>query len=115
MTQQTLKIQTTKFTCVVEDKKRKEKFSAKVTVKKKLPVWTSLQVGKIDLADIFIEAISGPTKGSHNHFVLHDFEGNGLYIVRDEHGKDIEKRRCSVWDLGGAFGGKIRAILRRFS
>ena len=39
-------IQETGFTCVIEDKKRKEKYSAKVTLQKK---------PKTDLADVFIE------------------------------------------------------------
>jgi len=46
-----------KFTCVIEDLYHSEKFSAKVSIHKK--VRPSLQEGRIDLADIFITPVSG--------------------------------------------------------
>jgi hypothetical protein len=129
--------QSSSFTCVIEDKRRLEKFSAKVTVTKRQPVRASLQAGKIDLADVFIEPVSGTyffymknswtkeqaaflidgkiKKGVHNHFVIHDASGHGVYIVRDQHRKDIEKRTASIFDLGSAFGSKVLSILREFS
>jgi hypothetical protein len=121
-----------KFTCVIEDPYHSEKFSAKVSIHKK--VRPSLQVGRIDLADIFITPVSGtffyyteygwekeqatfnvPTKenrGTHNHFVVHDSEGHGIYIVRDQYRREIDRRRCSIWDLGRSFAIQVRSALQ---
>jgi hypothetical protein len=129
--------QSRSFTCVIEDKKRQEKFSAKVTVTKKEKVRPSLQAGQIDLADVFIEPVSGThffymkgswmkeqaafvingklKKGVHNHFVIHDASGRGVYIVRDQYRRDIEKRAATIFDLGSAFATKVQGILREFA
>ncbi len=108
-----------------------------MSVVKKEPIRKSLQPGAIDLADIFITPVSGTyffynknswekedaifvvngkvKRGTHNHFVVHDAGGHGIYIVRDEHRRDIEKRKASIFDLGSAFGLKVRSILREFA
>jgi hypothetical protein len=107
--------QTATFTCVIEDKNSKDKYSAQVEMRKKQPVPTSLQNGKIDLADAFITPISGhDAKKVHNHFVVYDLEGNGLYIVRDPNGKEVRRRKCSTWELGNAFGAKVRDVLKKW-
>jgi hypothetical protein len=99
-----------RFTCVIEDHVLHERFSANVTVRKKCPVRSSLQKGRIDLADVFITPVSGqPPIRVHHHFVLYDFTGKGLYIVRDQLDRDEHKRSCSAWDLGHSFGIQVLA------
>jgi hypothetical protein len=98
---------------VIEDHVLDERFSAEVTVSKKLPVRSSLQLGKIDLADIYITPISGQlTITVHHHFVLHDFTGHGLYIVRDQWDQVDHSRLCSTWDLGQSFGAQVMDALK---
>jgi hypothetical protein len=85
-------------------------------VRKKMPVWTSLQDGKIDLADIFITPISGQRAVKvHNHFVLHDCTGHGVYIVRNPDGTQDHRRACTIWDLGQHFASKVMAALKEFA
>lgn len=126
------------FTCVIEDKLLNDKFSATVNVVKRLPIRKSPDGKHFELADIFITPISGQhayyesrdtwkrspaqffvnTKentGSHNHFVVQNLNGCGLYIVRDSMRREIHRRQCSVWDLGQAFGIRIDKILRTFA
>jgi len=101
------------FSCVIEDHVLLERFSAEVIVRKKIPVRTSLQDGKIDLADIFIEPVSGQsTARVHHHFVLYDSTGHGLYIVRDPQGRETHRRPCTTWDLGQHFGARVMEILK---
>src|SRR5262245_279722 len=101
------------FTCVIQDRLLGERFSANVTVRKTVPIRVSLQTGKIDLADVFITPISGkPTFKVHHHLVIYDFNGFGLYIVRDTHGKDEHRLPCTVWDLGSSFGIQVVKALR---
>jgi hypothetical protein len=92
----------------------------------------------LELADVFITPISGqyffyesannwdksparfnvPTKeksGSHNHFVIFDHNGWGLYIVRDPMRNEVQRRDCSIWSLGDTFATRVMKILREFS
>ena len=127
------------FSCVIHDKLLNDRFSAEVTVRKLRPVRRSRGDGtRIELADAFIKPISGqhlyyenketwdrkapifnvPTrekKGSHNHFVLFDFYGNGLYIVRNPTRREVHRRDCSAWDLGQPFAEGLMKALREFS
>ena len=108
--------QRAEFTCVIEERNFNDKYSAKVTVRKLAAVRTSLQDKKIDLADVFITPISGQDANSiHNHFVIYDSEGKGLYIVRDPKGREVRRRQCTTWDLGNAFGSHIRALLKKWT
>jgi hypothetical protein len=101
------------FTRVIEDRLVHERYSAKVTVRKKLPVRTSLQPGKIDLADFLITPVSAqPWDTVHNHFVLYDAAGNGLHIVRDRTNKDEQRIPCTIWDLGRSFATRVLAALK---
>ncbi len=82
-------------------------------VKKRVPIRKSLQSGKIDLADVFIWPVSGqPTFKVHHHFVVYDFTGQGLYIVRDQKDRDEYKIPCSIWDLGQSFARQATAALK---
>src|SRR2546428_415903 len=83
------------FTCVVEHRFVAEGFSAKVTVSKKFPI-RKLQQGQMDLADVFITPISGNRVNVHSHFVLYNFSGRGLYIVRDSRNRDEHRLRCRL-------------------
>ena len=106
------------FVCVIDCRALHDRFTAKVEVKKRVPIRTSLQTGQIDLADIFITPVSGQLPGGkqvHHHFVVHDFSGQGVYIVRDPHGRDALRRPASVWDLGLAFGSKVVGILKELA
>jgi hypothetical protein len=100
------------FTCVIDDRLLRERFSANVTVRKKFPIRKSLQPGQIDLADVFITPVSGqPTFKVHHHFVIYDFTGRGLYIVRDTNDKDEHRLPFTVWDLGNSFGTQVMKAL----
>lgn len=103
-----------KFTCVIKDRLLHERYSVDVTVKKKLPVWTSIQPGKIDLADIFITPKAGqPLKERvHNHFVLYDAGGNGLHIVRNQQRREEHRLPCTIWDLGQSFALQVLAAIK---
>ena len=69
------------FECVIERHILKERFSATVRVKKRMPIRRSLKSGKIDLADVFIWPIScQPTFKVHHHFVVYDFTGGGCLL-----------------------------------
>jgi len=127
-----------KFTCVITDLVLTDKFSAEVTVRKRCVVKSSREKDRIELADIFITPVSGQHSyyeshgtwkktpatfntqtrektGSHNHFVLHDFNGQGLYIVRNDRRGEEHRRRCSIWDLGQPFASGVMNALREFS
>jgi hypothetical protein len=99
------------FTCVVEHRFVPERFSAKVTVSKKFPIRKSLQHGQMDLADVFITPISGNRVNVHSHFVIYDFTGRGLYIVRDARNRDEYRLQCTVWDLGSNFATQVMTAL----
>ncbi|MFL6450073.1 MAG: hypothetical protein ACJ746_20705 [Bryobacteraceae bacterium] len=102
-----------RFTAVIEDSVLGERFSATVTVKKRLPIRTSLQTGKVDLVDVFIAPISGQLLVKvHHHFVIHDFTGRGIYIVRDQNGNDERRRQCTIWELGHSFGVQVMTALK---
>jgi hypothetical protein len=93
---------------------------------------------RLDLADVFITPISGQlalylsvqswhktpgtfdveTKeksGVHNHFVLHDCTGHGLYIVCDRYRREVHRRECSMWDLGQSFASQVMETLKEFA
>ena len=104
------------FKCVIEDHILKERFSAQVIVRKPSPVRKSLQMGKIDLADVFISPVSGqPTRKVHHHFVVYDFNGQGLYIVRDQQDRDEHRISCNIWDLGQSFARRVMVALKEFA
>jgi len=126
------------FTCVVTDSVLTDKFSAEISVRKRRVIRSSRDKNRVELADIFITPISGqhsyyesranwrktaatfnvPTRektGSHNHFVLNDFNGNGLYIVRDSRRNEEHRRMCSIWDLGQPFASGVMKALQTFS
>ena len=123
----------TTFDCVIEDKILNDVFSATVSVIRKSP-----DSKNVELADVFITPISGqyayyqnksswkktparfnvPTKdnsGSHNHFVVIDSDGRGLYIVRDRMRREVHRRECSVWDLGQGFASGVMRALGQFA
>jgi hypothetical protein len=121
------------FTCMIHDKVTDERFSARVLVSKKFPIESStIDAGKVELADIFIWPLVeqkkawGPTilsdnaggiltsieyRDTHSHFILYDLSGSGKYIRRDDEGRDLEKRICSIWDLGNPFGSRVTRLL----
>lgn len=126
------------FMCVVEDKVLNDRFSASVSVSKRDVVRKSRDGHSVEIADVFITPISGqhayyenkgtwdrtparfdvPTKdnsGSHNHFVVNDFSGRGLYIVRDRMRREVHRRDCSIWDLGVGFASGVMKALRQFA
>lgn len=126
------------FTCVIEDKFLDDRFSAKVQVLKRDVIRRSPDGLNIEIADVYITPVSGqhayyeskanwkktpakfdvPTKdnnGSHNHFVVQDFSGQGLYIVRDQMRKEIRRRHCSIWALGQPFASRVMNVLREFA
>lgn len=130
--------QTKTFTCVITDATLSDKFSAEVVVRKRVAVRASRDRNQIELADVFITPISGQhayyeskgswaktpatfnvaTKeksGSHNHFVVNDFNGRGLYIVRDSRRGEEHRRQCSIWDLGQPFASRVMEALKEFS
>lgn len=121
------------FTCVIVDTKAGETFSARVTLVKKGVVRRSrYDDATIALADIYIQdvaglldrsvtidedvrrqiRITGTSKDVHAHFILFRMTGEGKYVRRDRYGKDLEKRLCSTWSLGDAFGRQVDALLR---
>ena len=53
--------------------------------------------------------------GSHNHFILNDFNGLGLYIVRDDRRNEEHRRKCSIWDLGQPLASGVMKILQEFA
>jgi hypothetical protein len=121
------------FTCVINDKVTDERFAARVLVSKKFPIEAStIDTGKVELADILVWPLVerkkawGPTiesdnaggivtsieyRDTHSHFVLYDLAGSGKYIRRDNEGRDLEKRLCSIWDLGNPFGSRVTQLL----
>jgi hypothetical protein len=103
------------FTCVINDFRFREMYGAEVRIAKKRPVRTSLQPGRIDLADIYVTPLSGQIEDVHNHFVLYDCTGRGLYIVRDPYGREVRRTECSTWDLGQSFALQVQEHLREFS
>ena len=104
------------FTCVIDDRFLHERFSAAVVVRKRLPIRKSLQPNLIDLADVFITPVSGqPAVKVHHHFVLYDFTGHGLYIVRDANNADEHRIPCTTWDLGNSFGLQVMKALGELS
>jgi hypothetical protein len=122
------------FTCFIVDTVSNESFSARARFVKKTPIRKNeYDPGKlIALADIYIQDVSGlldrsvtitqevndaieirgTSKDIHGHFVLFNMNGEGKYMRRDRLGKDLEKRFCSTWSLGYAFGREVQAILR---
>jgi hypothetical protein len=135
------KPKTVDFTCYIDCRSLRGKYpkifdneahSAKVKFTFKTPVERAPQLGRITLGDAFIacpsgqqtigykegkEGIGGPVKRGdvHNHFVLHNIEGAGVYIVRDMFKKDVAKVSCTMWDLGRPFGAKIAEILQTYT
>ncbi|MCM3877694.1 MAG: hypothetical protein NEA02_14910 [Thermoanaerobaculia bacterium] len=103
------------FTCVITDTRFHETYSAEVRIAKKRPIRTSLQAGRIDLADIYVTPVSGQLEDVHNHFVLYDSTGRGLYIVRDRYDREIRRVECSTWDLGQSFALQVLEHLKQFS
>jgi hypothetical protein len=101
------------FTCIIDDRILHERFTAKVTVSRRNHARKSLQPGKIDRADIYITPVSGQTAAAkvHSHFVLYDFMGRGLYIVRDQKNNDEHRLPCTIWDLGHSFGNQVMQAL----
>ena len=106
-----------RFSCFILDGLIHENFSAQVTVRKVFPIRKSLQHGKIDLADAFITPIAGQTTSKiHHHFVVYNYAGEGLYIVRDRNPREPERRfSCTVWDLGNFFGNQMTKLLRELA
>jgi hypothetical protein len=115
-----------------------DNFGAEVSVSKRDVIRTSPDGKNIEIADVFITPISGryeyyenkttwdktpatfavPTRekrGSHNHFVVEDLDGHGLYIVRDAMRREVHRRQCSIWDLGNALGTRVMRALQTFS
>ena len=124
------------FTCQILDQRADETFSARATFVKKTVIRKNrYDEGKIALADIYLQDVSGlldrsvtikegidreivitgTCKDVHGHFVLFDMTGNGKYIRRNRLGKDLEKRLCSTWSLGDAFGRRVEALLRELA
>ncbi len=114
------------FKCTIVDYERHERFSAAVVVKKKYPVratWHAEQnerkhafKDRIELADVFITPISDQVRPPvHNHFVLYDWNGAGIYIVRDRQHTRLERRECSMWDLGDAFASRVLKALKELA
>ncbi len=114
------------FNCTIVDHKRKDSFSASVVVQKRYPVratWHAEQRARqhafkdrIELADIFITPISNQVEPPvHNHFVLYDWNGAGIYIIRDRQNARLERRECSMWDLGDAFGSRVLKALKELA
>ena len=110
-----LPTQNADFSCVITDSLFHETYSAEVRIAKKRPIRTSLQDGRIDLADIYVTPISGQLRDVHNHFVLYDSTGRGLYIVRDRFGFEVRRTECSTWDLGHSFALQVLNHLKGFS
>jgi hypothetical protein len=130
--------QTRSFTCVIDDKVLNDLFSANVTVGKRGVIRKSLDGRTDELADVFITPISGqhgyygnknswdktparfnvPTRdnnGSHNHFIVTDVSGGGLYIVRDRMRREVHRRECSIFDLGAAFAEGVMNAVRELA
>src|SRR5271165_1164753 len=99
------------FSCEIRDLRSTDRFSAEVLVRKRFTVRrSSHDAGRIELADVFVTPISGLVSASanvHNHFVVFNYNGEGVYIVRDRFRRDEDRRYCSTWDLGDAFGRKV--------
>jgi hypothetical protein len=103
------------FSCFIQDEQLGDKFSAKVTVRKRLPIRQALQRdGTVELVDIYIEPISANLR-NHHHFVVMKLDGRGLYIVRDAKGNEQHRREGSIWELGNFFGMRISEFMRRSS
>lgn len=103
------------FTCVIEDLHLKDRFSATVKVTKKTPIEAAEQKDRIGLAHIYITPVSDQVRKVHHHFVLFDFTGCGVYIVRDRYGKRDDRRQCSIWDLGHSFAIQVMDALREIA
>jgi hypothetical protein len=110
-----LPTQNADFSCVITDARFHDTYSAEVRIAKKRPIRKSLQDGMLDLADIYVTPISGQLKDVHNHFVLYDSTGRGLYIVRDHLGSEVRRTECSTWDLGTSFALQVLNHLKGFS
>ena len=122
------------FTCEIEDFEIHDRFSANVKV---IPNEASSRGAgeRIELANIYITPISGQLAtylssktwkktpvifqqaktrektGVHNHFVLYDYSGHGLYIVRDQYRNEVHRRECSIYDLGQSFADQVMRAL----
>jgi hypothetical protein len=111
--------QAREFTCVIEDSHLKERFSAMVNIKKKIPISAAEQEDRIALAHIYITPVSGQLRKRryriHHHFVLFDFTGRGMYIVRDQNDQTEHRRECSTWDLGHAFAIRVMDAFRELA
>jgi hypothetical protein len=103
------------FTCLIADSRFGESYSADVRIAKKTPIRRSLQLGRIDLADIYITPISSGSRIVHDHFVLYDAAGNGLHIVRDPSGREVRRTLCNIWDLGPSFARQVQRHLKTLS
>ena len=113
------------FTCIIEDfaddggpQRPRRRFSAKVTVAKRFPIRRALQREKIELANVYIQPVSAQLsrhETSHDHFVVYDATGRGLYIRRDQYSGMLDTRECSIWDLGQAFATRVMTALKDFA
>ena len=111
-----------KFTCVIKDLYHDDLFSACITIKKKSKLratWHERHDGasdspkdRVELSDILITPVSGQVGKVHHHFVLYNLEGDGVYMLRDQNGNEVDRRPCSIWDLGPAFANKVMGILK---
>jgi hypothetical protein len=121
------------FFCVIKDRALNEAFIARVKFAKKSPIKASIiDKGQVELADIYIwplvERVKawGPSlteddegnlvadiayRDTHSHFVLYDLSGQGKYIRRDNENRVLERRLCSVWDLGNPFGRNVSQLM----
>jgi len=59
----------------------------------------------------FPQATTKEKTGVHNHFVLFDYTGHGLYIVRDQYRNEVHRRECSIYDLGQSFADQVMKAL----
>ena len=118
------------FTCEIRDFNNHDQFSANVTVVPSDPS-AGAAGNRIEIANIYITPISGQLAtylssknwkktpvtflqattrektGVHNHFVLYDYSGHGLYIVRDQYRNMEDRRPCSIYDLGQSFADQV--------
>ena len=127
------------FTCVVDDRKANEHFSASCILEKKFPITRSKTDNRIALAHVYIVSVadqewddltdlryitnkaiaeawgSPPSYEAHGHFILFNSNGDGKYIRRDRDHNDLDSRFCSTLDLGPSFDAHVSRILVDFA